>query len=389
MGSTNSSNKPGRSGRPGNKQAVRVGHLFLNVPQRQLLWLNDVARELHEEGIPFLPRDLRNSALHTAQGTAVKSRDLPLTRAWKDETAQEATFYFPACDGTVRQVAWTATPVRDNEGKLNGVLATVTVTSLEPDWEGLAGLSHDLRTPLQAVQLYAQLMQTINGLPEEADEVSRGLHAAADRALAVARDLLTWCRNPMRNGRRVDRIFFPLEPFLRTLLTEHIPAARQKGLHLSSRGFEEVQGWAIGSDPVRLGRLLSNLLTNAIRYTGVGRVELIAQWRQTNIGGNPMHFGTTESALARKPSLVLSVVDTGIGISREDQDSIFQPFERGREAPDLDSNASGLGLTVVERLAEELGLILEAYSVPGRGSAFDLVLPGRLLRVDSPVVASV
>jgi signal transduction histidine kinase len=74
------------------------------------------------------------------------------------------------------------------------------------------------------------------------------------------------------------------------------------------------------------------------------------------------------------------VVDTGAGISREEQESIFQPYERGRAAKESDSGGSGFGLAVVDRLVSELGLSLEVYSEYGRGSAFHLSLPAALLR---------
>jgi signal transduction histidine kinase len=118
------------------------------------------------------------------------------------------------------------------------------------------------------------------------------------------------------------------------------------------------------ADRVRLGRLLANLLVNAVRYTPAGQVVLSAEWRE----------GAEGKALA------VGVVDTGPGISTEEQESIFQPFERGRAGKDDDSGGSGLGLAVVDRLVEELGLELEVFSEFGRGSAFHLLIPAGRLR---------
>ena len=78
--------------------------------------------------------------------------------------------------------------------------------------------------------------------------------------------------------------------------------------------------------------------------------------------------------------MALSVVDTGRGIPPEEQESIFQPFERGKAGKESDSGGSGLGLAVVDRLVEELGLELEVYSEYGRGSAFHLLVPAAILR---------
>jgi len=382
-----SANGDKRRGYTARLHGVRVGHLYLDVVKRQLLWLNDAARDLHQEGVPVVAADLSDHPVHTTEGDLVTAADLPLLRACKERTPQHATFLWHAPDGILWQVDWTATPTHDVAGKLVGVMATVAVTAPEPDWQVLAGLTHDLRPPLQAVQLSAQLMDDTGSVPADLDELVLGLRAAAERALAVSRDLLEWCRKPATNGRRVERVSIPLGSFLGALIAEHVPTAQKKGLRLLNSCQEEVQGWELQSDPVRLGRLISNLLTNAIRYTRAGSVEVLAQWRQPPPANGHAHFGSSESAIQRRPALVLSVVDTGVGIAREDQDSIFQPFRHGRDAKDHDSSASGLGLAVVERLAEELGLHLEAFTEPGCGTAFDVVLPGRLLRTPATSLA--
>jgi signal transduction histidine kinase len=77
------------------------------------------------------------------------------------------------------------------------------------------------------------------------------------------------------------------------------------------------------------------------------------------------------------------VIDTGAGISEEDQESIFQPFEQGKAGKESDSGGSGLGLAVVDRLVSELGLTLEVFSEYGHGSTFELLLPMAILRAKS------
>ena len=140
-------------------------------------------------------------------------------------------------------------------------------------------------------------------------------------------------------------------------------AARSKGLVLAT-DFRASQGWEVCTDRIRMGRILANLLVNAIRYTPLGRVEFTTSWREEN----------------SHRLLAIGVVDTGVGIPAEEQESIFQPFERGRAAKEGDSGGSGLGLAVVDRLVEELGVELEVYSEHGRGSAFHLLVPAAMLR---------
>jgi signal transduction histidine kinase len=121
---------------------------------------------------------------------------------------------------------------------------------------------------------------------------------------------------------------------------------------------------------VRLGRLLSNLLANAVRYTGAGRVCFRAAWREDTDG--------------RREALAVAVTDTGAGLSAEEQESIFQPFERGKAGRESDSGGSGVGLAVVDRLVKDLGLTLEVFSEYGHGSTFELLLPPAALRPAKP-----
>src|SRR5262249_5045124 len=152
------------------------------------------------------------------------------------------------------------------------------------------------------------------------------------------------------------REWVALEPFLGVLATEQAVSAKHKSLTLASN-VAATREWEAFTDRVRLGRLLSNLLVNAICYTTTGQVEFTAAWRDDHTG--------RDGGQSAGRKLALSIVDTGAGITREEQESIFQPFERGRAGKEGDSGGSGLGLAIVDRLVEELGLELEVYSEYG------------------------
>src|SRR5207244_12302968 len=171
------------------------------------------------------------------------------------------------------------------------------------------------------------------------------------------------CRGPASPGGPASRDWFALGPVLKGLAEEQAVAARAKGLALGA-DLGAVEGWEVHSDPVRLGRLLGNLLVNAVRYTPRGGIALRAAWRQE----------------PGERLLEVSVTDTGPGIPREEHESIFQPYERGRVGRDSDSGRSGLGLAVVDRLVEELGLRVEVESITGHGSTFVVLVPATLLR---------
>jgi signal transduction histidine kinase len=340
-----------------------VGHFYLEVDRRVLHCLNEDARRLRREGVPFTPEELVQHPLQTLAGEPVTGTQLPLLLAWTEGRSQEATFVQPGEGGSARQLVYNASCVKDGSGRVTGILGSVRCAAPEPDWQALAGLAHDLRTPLQSLKLLVSILD--QGAANEADarEIFDRIRSSADRAMLIGLDLLESCRGPVLGGRRSRSDWFPLEPFLNDLAAEQAIAAQQKSLTLL-RNLDATRDWEVRTDSVQLGRLLANLLANAVRYTTAGRVEFRADWQNE----------------ARGRVLALGIVDSGTGISAEEQESIFQPFARGKAGKDSDPSGSGLGLAVVDRLVEELGLTLEVYSEYGHGSAFHLLLPAAMLR---------
>jgi C4-dicarboxylate-specific signal transduction histidine kinase len=342
---------------------LRIGHVYLDVRRRLLHCLNEEARRMQAEGLPFTPTDLGRQPLQTLAGEPVTAAQLPLLVTWQTAKPGEASFVLTHDGVPVQHVFWSTAPLKNAQDELVAVAGTVCCAPPEPDWHTLAGLAHDLRTPLQSLKMLLTVLDQTPDLEPGLREVLERVRSSADRAMLIGLDLLEWCRAPVQKGRRFQPSWFALEPFLRNLAAEQAVAARNKGLALVGN-LEAARGWDIYTEPVRLGRLLANLLANAVRYTATGRVEFTASWQQGADGR----------------TLVLAIVDSGAGFSQEDQDSIWQPFARGRAGKEGDSSGSGMGLSVVDRLVEELGLTLEGHSEHGRGSAFHLLLPERLLR---------
>ena len=341
---------------------IRVGQVYLDVRRRILYCLNETARQLLSEGVPLSGDNLAGSSFRTLEGEPVQAADLPVMRAWHQRTSQETSFLFTAPDGVARHLTWNAAPLGDRNG-VRGILSSLVVVPFEPDWQQLAGLAHDLRTPLQALRLLMPLLDNTT-LPAEAHSILERIRACVDRTLAISLALLEWAHGPTR-GQSVKRQWFALEPFLDALADEQALEAQNKAIGWRT-DFSAARELKIHADRVSLGRLMSNLMNNAIRYTPRGEVSVRVGWRGDQAGQNPL--------------LVLSVEDTGTGIPPEDQESIFQPFERGRTGRESDSDGSGLGLSVVDRLVEELGLTLEVFSEYGRGSRFEVLLPAELVR---------
>lgn len=342
----------------------RVGHFYLTAPAEKLFCLNDTARDLLRTSVPIYP-GIGDAALLHLDGTSASNHDLPLAVVRRTGQAHEASFLLADGYGTQQVLTWSAAPLVGADGAVAGVSATAVLTAKEPDWDKLAGLAHDLRTPLQSVRLLVSVAQLAPPPDVLADMLQR-LSGTSERAMAIAGELLDWCRGPMMATQRAQREWLPLRPLLQSLFGEYEPMARQKGVALSA-DLEAADRVEVFSNKLRLGRVVGNLLGNAVRYTEVGHVTLTCAWRATPEDGGSQ--------------LVLAIEDTGEGLSEEDQDSIFQPFQRGRAGlSDVDSGGSGVGLATVDRLVSELGLLLEVSSQSGHGSRFELLVPADLVR---------
>ncbi len=341
----------------------RVGHFYLNVTEQKLYCLNETAQAFIREGVPLTSADLATCPLFTLDGEPVAGSDLPLGRCRREGTPQEATFQMPRPGGPPDTLTWSVVPLRAGDGNISGVTATLVITPPDPDWEDLAGLAHDLRTPLQSIRFLIPVLETMPLLPGGAKALEH-LRGAIDRSLAIAKDLLDWCKAPAQGAPRGQRNWVSLEPLLQELAAEQSTTARRKGITLDV-DIATLRGVEAHTDGTRLGRLIGNLLSNAVYYTNTGRVRLHAGWRDEPAG---------------KQSLELTVEDTGVGVAADKED-IFQPFQRGKAGQSSDSGGSGLGLAVVDRLIQDLGLTLEVFSEEGQGSRFALLLPATMVRV--------
>ncbi|TNE51427.1 MAG: PAS domain S-box protein [Deltaproteobacteria bacterium] len=253
----------------------------------------------------------------------------------------------------------------------------------------LANISHELRTPLTAILGYSELL--LNNLPLLENE-SNGLsvpQAASiiqrngNYLLELVNDILDLSKV---EAEQIDIEIAPfnLQQLLRELLNSMKLRAEEKVLPLNIHYSSKLPR-TICTDEIRLRQILVNLLTNAIKFTSQGYVELRVEcfvnpdspnnvgqangpFRLFNAVDEPMHL-STDLPLA----LRLQVIDTGMGISHEMQKKLFQPFTQAAEARHY--GGSGLGLSISQRLAQKMGGNIVAHSQEGKGSTFSLWLP--------------
>jgi len=230
--------------------------------------------------------------------------------------------------------------------------------------EFMADVSHELRTPLSSLLILAKLLadDAEGTLTPRQLDYARTIHGAAQDLLRLINDLLDLSQ--VEAGRiEVRAAPVPLAGLAARLEEAFRGQAAAKGLELTVSVSTDAPE-TVESDGQRLEQILRNLLSNALRFTDHGSVAL-------EIGPDP----------ADPELLLFAVRDTGVGISQDRLELVFEPFQQADAAAGRRYGA-GLGLSISRELARLLGGELEAASVPSQGSTFTLVLPTAAARSD-------
>jgi signal transduction histidine kinase len=229
----------------------------------------------------------------------------------------------------------------------------------------LAVMSHELRTPLSAIMGYQELLADgITGPinEQQAQQLGR-IKASARHLLSLIDEILTFTRiDAGREQVSIERASLAtlLEPAAEVVE----PLARARGLHIEVNLPRDPV--VVETDPVKVRQMIVNLLSNAVKFTDRGRIIL--------------------SGEQRGDQLVITVQDTGIGISEEHFERVFEPFWQVEQTVTRRAGGTGLGLTVTRRLALLLGGDVSVTSSPGKGATFTICLPMKASE-SSPLIA--
>lgn len=231
--------------------------------------------------------------------------------------------------------------------------------------EFLATISHEIRTPINGIVGMGELMLDTT-LTREQRDCAETIRMCANALIRIVNDILDYSK--LDAGRAaLSRKEFLLSRVVDEQMTLHRDRAREKGILF----FQDIASTVpvdLWGDPVRLGRLLSLLLSNAVKFTERGEVFLFIEPAPPPIGAIP---GSVSDA----GQIRFSVTDTGIGIDAADAQRVFQPFVQADGSYQRKYGGTGLGLALAKQLVELMGGTIDFESQPGKGSRFWFDIP--------------
>ncbi|KAA0587672.1 response regulator (plasmid) [Azospirillum oryzae] len=238
----------------------------------------------------------------------------------------------------------------------------------------LAMMSHELRTPMTAVIGMGDLLMG-SGLNDQQKAFVKTLRSSADTLMTILNDVLDFSK--IEAGQlTLEEIDFSLPRLVEDVVQLFLVRAAAKGLSLSASIAEDTPRHIRG-DPTRLRQVLYNLVSNAIKFTDRGAIE-IAVWSPDPPAGQRADSAGASGLPDGPVTLRFEVQDNGIGMTAEQRARLFDAFVQADVSTSRKYGGTGLGLAICKRLVEAMGGEITVTSAPGRGSTFRFSIRSRL-----------
>jgi len=313
---------------------------------------------------------------------AVHPEDLDnLVQNWKQNTLSHtnstAEYRFIHPDGSVAWVIGQAVPQKGKKGCVTGYIGTITDITERKEMEVnltlskekaeesdrlksafLANMSHEIRTPMNGILGFAELLKEPDLTGEQQQDYIEIIEKSGARMLNIINDIVDISKiesGQMKVLLKETNINEQLE-FISKLFNREV---KQKGLRLSLRKSLSSSEAIIETDREKLYAILANLVKNAIKYTDKGSIE----------------FGYEVVGTRHTLSLHFFVKDTGIGIPKDRQETIFERFMQADIVDKMARQGAGLGLAISKAYVEMLGGEIGVQSEEGKGSTFYFTIP--------------
>jgi len=236
----------------------------------------------------------------------------------------------------------------------NELIKTEAANRAKSDF--LANMSHEIRTPMNSIIGFAELAQYDYNSPRTEQYLNEILESA-DWLLKIINDILDISK--IESGKiELERIPFDLPEMFAYCQFAIMPKTEEKGITLYCYA-EPSLGKKLIGDPIRLRQVIMNILSNAVKFTNVGIIKLLATIRKADENGITIYF---------------EVRDSGIGMTREQISRIFEPFMQADGSVTRRFGGTGLGLAITKNIVELMGGKLEVESAVGVGSKFGFEL---------------
>jgi two-component system capsular synthesis sensor histidine kinase RcsC len=222
----------------------------------------------------------------------------------------------------------------------------------------VATMSHEIRTPLNGILGHLELLGRSQLEPSQRERLDR-IRLSADTLLAIISDVLDFSR--IEAGQLdIDPVSFELRSLIEQIALLYAPTAQRKGLKLYF-AIDPTLAHGYVADAHRIRQVLNNLVSNAVKFTESGRIVLrVSRMPEAGDEATWLRF---------------EIIDSGIGMTEQQLQQVFQPFSQADASISRRFGGSGLGLTLCHQIAGLMGGRIEARSTPGVGSVFTFELP--------------
>ncbi len=358
------------------------GLLVIDLKERVVLANQAFAAMLGRKPDELLGRSASELAWVDADGAPFSTGAFPWERALAEGTPQRNDMvHLRDSESELRTFLVNCSPVLGSGGRAGGVLISLDdVTQLEAHKvelstakeeaeaanqaksEFLANMSHEIRTPMNAILGFTEVLRRgYEKRDADRQKYLDTIRSSGEHLLQLINDILDLSK--IESGRlEVERVPFAPNLMIQEVIRVLSVKAREKALTLEF----EVDGpipEMVVSDPTRVRQVLTNLVSNAIKFTERGAVRVVAR------------LDSTEG----RHRLCIDVIDSGIGVPGEMLDAIFDPFVQADSSVTRRFGGTGLGLPISRRFARLLGGDISARSVVGSGSTFSVAIdPGPL-----------
>ncbi len=241
---------------------------------------------------------------------------------------------------------------RKNADKVLQEAVAAAESANEAKSKFLAIMSHEIRNPLNAVVGMVRMLNDA-GIKGPNSKLIENIKTSSDHLLMIINDILDFSK--IESGEMLlEETTFKVQDVINRVCNSHVFIAKEKNINLKCHVDNRISSFHKG-DPLRLQQILSNLISNAIKFTTEGKIEIRCE---------------LEKDLGHSSQLRFKVQDTGIGISPENQSKVFESFKQENNTIARTHGGSGLGLAISKQIVELMGGKLSLESTKNVGSTF-------------------